>query len=161
MERNLLFWHKMPSGKQSFPVPVSVFLPQSLGVISSFPVAWGDWVPSSRNVGLNGLVMNRAKSPKIPNYMSSAISISPITFYPYPTKARLFVYSFSFDPFQMTSRMEKMNRFHGLIIFLGSCGAGFFCWGDIDFTCALATPARAINKAKENLSIFSTPLQSC
>lgn len=47
----LRFWQSKPSGKQSFPVPLSGSLPQSLGKISSRPVAWGRWVPSSWNLG--------------------------------------------------------------------------------------------------------------
>ena len=47
--RHLLFWQRRPSGKQSLPVPSSGSLPQSLGNISSCPVACGDSVPSSTN----------------------------------------------------------------------------------------------------------------
>ena len=57
----LLFWHKIPSGKQSLPVPSLGFLPQSLGLISSRPVACGDLVPSSLNLGLNTLVRGRKR----------------------------------------------------------------------------------------------------
>ena len=49
--RNLLFWQRRPSGKQSFPVPLSSSLPQSSGNSLSFPVACGVWVPSSTNFG--------------------------------------------------------------------------------------------------------------
>ena len=47
--QHLLFWQRRPSGKQSLPVPSSGSLPQSLGNISSCPVACGDSVPSSTN----------------------------------------------------------------------------------------------------------------
>ena len=49
MSSDLLFWQRRPSGKQSLPVPSSGSLPQSLGNISSCPVACGDSVPSSVN----------------------------------------------------------------------------------------------------------------
>ena len=45
-----LFWHRSPSGKQSFPVPSWGSRPQSLGNSSSRPVDWGDFVPSSTNL---------------------------------------------------------------------------------------------------------------
>ena len=45
----LLRWQRIPSGKQSFPVPLSGSLPQSVGKIESLPVAWGRCVPSSLN----------------------------------------------------------------------------------------------------------------
>ena len=44
---HLLSWHSFPSGKQSLPLPVLVFRPQSEGSSSSRPVATGFWVPSS------------------------------------------------------------------------------------------------------------------
>ncbi len=47
----LLCVQSTPSGKQSFPVPLSSSLPQSDGLISSRPVACGLRVPSSRKRG--------------------------------------------------------------------------------------------------------------
>ena len=41
-----------------------------------------------------------------------------------------------------TSRMEKMNGFHGLIMFLGSCGAGFFSWGGYWFYLSVGHPSQ-------------------
>ena len=56
MSDNLLSWHKRPSGKHNFPVPLFVSRPQSFGNSSSLPVASGDCVPSS---------VNRPPPPKI------------------------------------------------------------------------------------------------
>ena len=70
---HLLCWQRIPSGKQSFPVPLFLSLPQSDGNMESLPVAWGLCVPSSRNLPppniclkkpWNGLVMGRKKFSK-------------------------------------------------------------------------------------------------
>ena len=55
----------LPSGKQSFPRPVSMLVPQSRGNTSSFPVDTGVWVPSSRNRGPNARVNPLAVCLKI------------------------------------------------------------------------------------------------